>query len=85
MKYYKLIYCYEKLISNFLIEYQDEFMDDLTDEEKLEEAKNMEPCRYAWYEEGEIYSENENCEGNSVQVSKLVKLFPEDWLEITPN
>jgi len=82
MKYYKLIYDYDTIISNFLIEYKDEFMDGLTDKEKEEESKNYNPCRYAWYEEGEVYSENENCEGNAVQVSQLVKLFPSDWIEI---
>lgn len=83
MKYYKLIYDYDAIISNFLIEYKDEFMNGLSDEEKEEVSKNHNPCRYAWYEEGEVYSENENCDGDAIKVSELVKKFPEDWLEIS--
>lgn len=83
MKYYKLIYDYSTLISNFLIENKDEFMDNLTDEEKLKESEDINPMRYAWYEEGEIYSEDENCDGEAIKVSELLKKFPEDWKEVS--
>lgn len=81
MKYYKLIYSYEKEIKEFLEEFEDEF-EGLSEKEKYIEAKKDCDNRYAWYEEGKIYSEEENFDGEAVKVSEMVKEYPEDWLEI---
>jgi len=81
MKQYKLIYNYSSIISDFIERNQDEFMSGLTYEQKRKESEDIIPNRYAWYEENEIYSENENFDGEAIKVSKLVELYPDDWEE----
>ena len=81
MKYYKLIYSYEKEIEDCLEEFESDY-EGLSKEEKRFRVKEDCDNRYAWYEEGQVYSEDENFDGEAVKVSEMVKEYPEDWLEI---
>ena len=81
MKYYKLVYSYEKEIAEFLEEFENDY-EGLSNEEKYKQAKEDCDNRYSWYEEGVVYSEDETLDGEAVKVSEMVKEYPEDWLEI---
>lgn len=97
MKYYKLIYTVEREIEKQIQEHKD-WIDDMNaynklhfpdhemydyDEDEIESIKKNVEERYAWYESGIIYSEDETHEGQSVIVSEMLEEYPEDWLEVS--
>jgi hypothetical protein len=81
MKYYRLIYSYKNAINNFIEDCKEDF--EGTPEENIKEAKKYVIQRYAWYQEGVIYSEDETILGEAIRVSDLVEMFPEDWEEVS--
>lgn len=37
---------------------------------------------YAWYEEGRIYDENFNFDGNAWPVKMMAEMYPDDWEKV---
>lgn len=89
MKYYRLIYSYKNELKEFieseleyiLIYFSEKGIED-TPDNRLKVAKETLLQRYAFYQEGVIYSENDNIDGNARLVSRLIELYPEDWEEV---
>ena len=80
MKYYRLIYSYQDKLNQYIEDWKDEFQ--CTPDKNLIEAKKYVLNRYAWYQPGVIYTEDETLNGNAIRVNDLVGMYPEDWEEV---
>lgn len=79
MKRFKLIYSFETEKNNTRIEMIDDGC--YTNDEINDTISDM-TSKYSWFEEGEIYDENFDNDGNSLSVLELVDKYPNDWLEL---
>ena len=80
MKYYRLNYSYQNELNQFIENYKDEF--DQSPDKNLIEAKKYVLNRYAWYQPGVIYAENETLNGNAIRVNDIIGMYPDDWEEV---
>lgn len=80
MKYYKLIYSHKNEIDKFIEDCKEDFYGTL--EENRKEAEEYVTQRYAWYQEGVIYPEDESINGEAIIISELVRIYPDDWEEV---
>ena len=79
MRYFKLIYSYNKEIREY-IEFLD---DDCSESEKLAIAKDDVVLKYIHYHTNIIYREDDNRDGIAIRVSKMVEMYPDDWIEVS--
>lgn len=90
MKYYRLIYSYEDELNRFIesdLEYILLFLSENNMEDtpinRKKVANDTVLRRYAFYQEGVIYTEDETLNGNAIRVSDITGMYPEDWEEVS--
>ena len=89
MKYFRLIYSYENEIDRFIeseLEYILLYLSETgqvdTPDNRKQIAKDTILKRYAFYQEGVIYPEDDTLNGDARLVKRLIELYPEDWEEV---
>jgi hypothetical protein len=89
MKYYRLKYSYEDELKEFIktdLEDIQFLMKDVdmkdTPDNRMKIAKDTVTRRYAFFQEGVIYPEDETICGNARILSRMVELYPDDWEEV---
>lgn len=82
MRYFKLIYSYNKELQDYIEFLNDEEMDK-TEDEKLAIAKADTNLKYIHYHTNVIYTEDDNRNGNAIRVIDIVEMYPDDWIEVT--
>lgn len=82
MRYFKLIYSYNKELQDY-IEFLNEEESDKTEEEKLAIAKDNVILEYIHYHTNIIYPEDDNRNGNAIRVIDIAEMYSDDWIEVT--